>query len=117
MKLDNHQSLQDKTEIHAQKEIEKHKQLFTSTVLHKGHTMWEIDCMTGEIREAQYKEEKVVFVSKVDLLTNARDGVVPKVVKDIDCKPNCLYIGALNKKSAQKKFKEYLLQNIKIKQE
>lgn len=59
MKFDNTPPLPDKVEVHAQKEIEKQKVLFASVTKNKGHTMYEINCETGEITEAKFKEGRI----------------------------------------------------------
>ena len=61
----------------------------------KGHTLFEIDCSTGEITPAKYERIDGVF---------SGDGVRKKVL----IKENCLYISCLNKKSALKKYTAWM---------
>lgn len=71
---------------------------------HKGHTLFEIDCSTGEINAAKYEQIDGVFSGV---------GVRKKVL----IKENCLYISCLNKKTALKKYTAWitdrLMSNIK----
>jgi hypothetical protein len=88
-----------------QRQVEDEKKLYHSTSMHNGHTMYEIDCSSGEIREATYKTERIEFVPEIDIVTMRPTGKqLPKTVRDINCKDNCVYIAALNKKSANKKY-------------
>lgn len=102
----------DKVEIVNERQVEYQKILFDSITKHKGHTMYEVDCTTGEIREAEYNNERVVLVENRCLLTGAVIGTSPKTVRDINSKPNCLYIPALNKKSARKKYAKWLFEKM-----
>ena len=62
---------------------------------HKGHTLFEINCSTGEITPAKYEQIDGLF---------SGDGVRKKVF----IKENCLYISCLNKKSALKKYTAWI---------
>lgn len=115
MKFDNKPPSPEKTEIHARKQVEKQKLLFTSVTKHKGHTMWEIDCTTGKIAPAKYKQAKVQVVPKKNLFYGVTTGTEQRLVSDIDCRENCLYIPALNKKSALKKYLAFIAKNMKEK--
>ena len=78
--------------IQAIQEIpDESSKLIDSITPYKGHTLFEIDCSTGEIKEAEYEEVNASYQTGA-----AR--------KKIIIKPNCLYISCLNKKSAKKKF-------------
>ena len=66
---------------------------------HKGHTLFEIDCSTGEINAAKYEQIDGVF---------SGEGVRKKVL----IKENCLYISCLNKKTALKKFTAWVTNRI-----
>ena len=70
----------------------------------KGHTLFEIDCSTGNIVAAEYEQIDGLF---------SGGGVRKKVI----IKENCLYISCLNKKSALKKYTAWitdrLMSNIK----
>lgn len=73
------------------------KKLIDSIVPYKGHTLFEINCTTGEINVATYEEITANFTT---------GGVRKKVI----IQPNCLYISCLNKKSAAKKYLNWLIQ-------
>jgi len=71
------------------------KKLVASITPHKGHTLFEINCTSGEILPAQYES----------LNADINGAVKRKVLT----KENCLYISCLNKKSAQKKYLQWLI--------
>lgn len=112
-------------EIFNQRQIEKHKKLFASITPNKGHTVWEINCGTGDIVPAEFKNERVEFVDTYDLITATiastrgfkvmPNGSKPVVKRDIDAKENCVYIAALNKKSAAKKFLRFVSKKVEPK--
>lgn len=104
----------EKTQIINQKQFEK-KGLFTSTARYRGHTMYEFNCTTGELKEAEFKAEKIVIVPQRDIIYGGVVRMVEKVVRDVDCKENCLYLAALNKKNAKEKFAKYIAQNVQLK--
>lgn len=84
---------QDKVQIVDQKQIEKKLTYIGSTKIRRGHTLFEIN----------YKEMTIVkaeFVSEIVMGTNRSTTKKKKV----NVKPNCIYIGALNKDNAVKKF-------------
>lgn len=87
----------DQVEIHGQKQHEAHLSI-GNVVMHKGHTMFEIDCETGNIVPASYES------------VNATLG--GEVKRKIICNPNCLYVPCLNIKAARNKFAKYLLENL-----
>ena len=73
----------------------KTEKLLDRITPYKGHTLFEIDCTTGEITEAKYEEINARFDG---------GGVKKKVL----VKDNCLYISCLNKKSALKKYTNWM---------
>lgn len=99
----------DKINIVDQRQVEYEKKFLGSTVRHNGHTMYEIDCSTGEITEAEYEEENIVMVENKNLITDETMTPSAKIVRDIKCKENCVYIASLNKKTAQKKYANWLI--------
>lgn len=105
----------EQIEIINQREIEKQKKLFSSFTKHNGHKVWEINCTTGEVNEAEYDKEYIVFVPTMCLLTGAITGSTSKKRRDIIAKENCAYIPSLNKKNALTKFMTYAKQNAKLK--
>lgn len=95
----------EKIELHSQKEIDKEQKLVGRIIPYKGHTLFEINCTTGEINEPEYMVEAIKYESAIK-------GQFVKARKIIT-KENCLYISCLNKKIAKKKFIKYLLINAK----
>lgn len=101
----------EKVSIVNQRQVDYEKKFLGSTKLYNGHTFYEINCDTGEITEAEYAEEKVILKNTRCLVTNAITGSTTAKVKEIITKENHLYIGALNKKSAHKKYIDWFVKN------
>lgn len=76
----------------------KFKQL-GSVPVHPGHSCFELNLTTGEVTLAKYTQQDVNFDSK-------------QVRKRIDTNPHCLYVTALNKRNAIKKFQRIIASNI-----
>jgi hypothetical protein len=66
---------------------------------HKGHTLFEINYKTGEIKKAEFKKQ---VLNIGEAIHKGVDFVSKK--KEIEIKENCVYISALNKENAIKKF-------------
>lgn len=98
-------SIHENIEVHSQKEVSKEKKLLGQIIPFKGHTLFEINCATGEIVEPEYKVEAIKYESAIS-------GSIRKS-RSVIVKENCLYISCLNKKSARKKFLKYLMSNSK----
>ena len=83
------------------KQAELPKQVkWTVTKIHKGHTLFEIDLEKFTIVEATY-ERTDVQLKRVGEAANLKE-VKNRVMQ----KPNCIYISALNKNNALKKFQK-----------
>lgn len=94
MKLD--PELEVKTAIEIQKEIEKQLKLDGQIIPHNNHSLFEIEQVGDEIhiRKAEYEMAEAKMV----------DGALTVGNKKVIKKPGCVYISALNKKSALKKY-------------
>lgn len=94
--LDKPVLIKEKVEVFAQKEIEKQLKLIGHIRPHKGQTVFEINCSTAEIKKAEFKTVDVHFnlAAKKDFSPH----------KKIVANENCIYIVALNKANALKKF-------------
>ena len=68
-----------------------------------GHTLFEINIITGEIKEAQY----IVNNATYDLLTGMSNSKQGGLITD----KNCIYIPALNKANALKKYNKSKVQS------
>ncbi len=101
----------DKVNIVNQRQVDYEKKFLGSTVRHKGHKFYEINCTTGDIVEAEFKEDKIAIVPKICLITGAEEGTTSVLIKEVDCKENCLYIGALNLQSAKQKYLKWLIES------
>jgi len=96
----------DKVENVKQAELPKQVK-WTVQNIHKGHTLFEIDLTNYTIKEAEY--EKVdVHLKRIGDAANYKE-VKRKIIQ----KPNCIYISALNKQNALKKFQQQAKNYIK----
>lgn len=100
----------DQIAIVDQKQVDYEKKFLGTTKKHPGHTFWEINCSTGEIVPAEFLDPKIVVVPKICLITGAHTGTETTIRQEVNCKENCLYIAALNKKSAGKKYLNWLIE-------
>lgn len=82
---------QEPTEQHAQVQAKKHKQYKGRLILKPGHKVWEVNLNTGVIEEAKYEALSINLTNKHH-------------VKSLVEKEDCIYIPALNKANAQRKF-------------
>ena len=98
MKFDKHLAEKDQVEITTQKEIEKKHVLLTTIRPHKGHTLFEINVMTGEVKPAEFETENANYEDAVKGNYSAK--------KSITANPGCMYISALNKGNAISKLKK-----------
>lgn len=76
--------------------VKKKKQieyeLIGNIELHSGHSVWEINTLTMEVKKAKF--------------TNVTYKWGEKNKPEIIVNPNCVYVGALNKKNALEKYKK-----------
>jgi|GEM_PF-2617850 len=89
---------QDKPEVVAQIPVKTEK-LIHSIRPHKGHTLFEINPVTGKCVPAVFESIDTTFP-----LNKAAAKIKIGVRKKVIAKPDCLYISALNKKNALIKF-------------
>lgn len=91
-------NIKEKTELRAEAKQES-KQKYLGTILpKKGHTLFEVNTITGEIKKAKYEKTDIDF-------EKAKEGIIVKKRKVI-IKPNCIYVSALNIKNVIKKLKK-----------
>jgi isopentenyl diphosphate isomerase/L-lactate dehydrogenase-like FMN-dependent dehydrogenase len=103
MRIDNITPEPDKIKVEASKQQQKEtqKKLLATIRPHKGHTLYEINVLTGDTVEAEFEQ------------VNAHFGEVgTKVRKQVITKENCFYISALNKKNAILKFHRFMKKKI-----
>lgn len=101
MKLDEKEIQKDTVRIVNQKEVNKQEIQWTIPVLPKGHTLWEINLVTGEIRTAVYEDDVNVEIKILGKASNFKE-----IKKKVKQQNNCIYVGALNLKNALKKFEK-----------
>jgi hypothetical protein len=87
--------LSDKVKINDERQIEKGIRFVGSTKLIPRHRCFEINLTSSEINEAK-TEMLAIFGT-------------PNVKRKVIINPNCIYICALNKQNAFKKFKRQYL--------
>ena len=97
----------DKTEVVNQRQIEKQKKLVSKLKPKPGQTVYELNCKSGVVQPATFKNERVQLVARRNLFTFKKQ-LVQKRVKVIDFKPGFLYVCALNEENAAKKFMKAL---------
>lgn len=78
--------------------VEQHKQIrrVDRIVPHPGHSIFEVNCITGEVKKVEYARGNVVIDPKGKPRTTPGKLIVNK---------DCYYVSALNKKNAIKKIK------------
>lgn len=82
---------QEPTEQVQQTQAKKGLRYKRRAELKGGHKVWQINLITGDITEADYQ-------------TGAMDVASGIIVRALIEKENCIYIPALNKKNAKRKF-------------
>lgn len=88
----------EKQEVTQEKQQE-YKLVFDSSIIpHENHTVFEIDLNTMKISRAEF--EKMDYVFNPKWTKHSRPQKNGKIIR----KPNCVYVSALNEKSAWKKF-------------
>lgn len=89
----------DKIEIVKQQQKKTEIKFSHSIKPHKGHTLFEINTITFEIKKAIFRTKDACYLKAI------RGELFSK--KDVIMNENCVYISALNEKNAFKKlFKE-----------
>jgi hypothetical protein len=86
----------EEIEVVAQKQQEKQFKLIGQMRPQNGQKVFEVNCTSGECNEAQFQTVAVNFITAAKGDNSAK--------KKIIAKENCMYIVALNKKNALKKF-------------
>lgn len=86
------------SEVKAEAPIKKQAEHLLTLKPHKGHTCFEINVVTGEICEANIESS-----NKRYQISGPGKGFVKKKIM---VKDNCIYLTALNKENALKKYKK-----------
>lgn len=93
--------VKDPTEVQAVKPIKKEHKFMGSMKPQPGHTLFEINLITGVIVKAIFERKDISFEEAKTKNYVAKSKVVMK--------ENCVYISALNEKNAMKKFIKQVL--------
>jgi desulfoferrodoxin (superoxide reductase-like protein) len=88
-------TVKDKIEVSIEQEQKFQQKHIGSIHPHRGHTLFEVNLATGEIEPAEFQQQDYVVGSDI----NSGGGR-----KKVIMKPDCVYISALNKRNALKKF-------------
>lgn len=100
--LDSKDRLNEKTQIESvvqeQKQVEYRHESSLNPL--KGHALWEINTKTLEVSKAKFIDEKTI--SWYEALKMIGENYAEKVAIKLDC----VYISALNKENAIKRYKE-----------
>ena len=89
-----------KTELQQEKQQE-YQLVYQGTIIpHEGHILYEINLSTNEIKEAEYLAQDYV------LDWEWHPSKKPRVDSSVVMNEGCVYISALNKNNAMKKFKK-----------
>lgn len=98
--LDNKDKINDKIQIESV--VKKKKQieyvLEESLIPLNGHSLFEINIKTLEIKEAEFIQDKTITMYEALKIIDGTDN------KEILLTPDCVYISALNKKNALIRF-------------
>ncbi len=90
------QKNKDSVSVVSQNEAYKNVKFLGRIQLKKGQTLYEINYNTGEVKEAEFMNDKTFFADLQKSL-NPRQ-------KKLIVKENCIYVLALNRKNAIRKF-------------
>lgn len=88
----------DKVVIVGQNEKKFEVKKWTIKNPHKGHTLWEINLNTGDVKPAKFVQVDM------ELTRLGQSPNLQTVRKKVITNPNCIYISALNIQNAAKKF-------------
>lgn len=89
----------EKTELSVQQEQEYQLKLHTTIFSHPNHILWEIDTKTLKVREATFEAQDIeIDLSKEVSVFTPRGKVI--------IRQGCVYVSALNKKNALKKYRK-----------
>lgn len=98
--LESKDRINDKIQIEAI--IKKKKQieyvLEDSLIPMNGHTLYEINVSTLEIKEAKFIQEKTITLAEAMKIIEGKEN------REILLTPHCVYISSLNKKNAMDRF-------------
>jgi len=93
----------DKISVEVVKPIKKEKELLGTLRPQKGHKCFEINTLTNEVKEAEYSTNETAYLLNPDISVKSMSGYIKRV---LNTKSDCVYITALNKKNALKKYQQ-----------
>lgn len=91
--------IKDKLSLPGDHQNIKQLKLLASFILKKGMKVWELNYVKGEIKEVEYKTEAVTINGRIR----------KQLMQQVDC----IYTAAINKKNAERKFRDILLKVLK----
>lgn len=93
-----------KTEIQQKKQQKKEQKMIGSIRHRKGMTLFSINSVTGVVKPAEYVKESTITLEQALKLLHSEGNTTRRVFVEKDC----IYIEALNKENALKKYKKLL---------
>lgn len=102
--LEKHNRDSDKQSIEVIQEKKQQQEFRFDSSLRpvRGHTVFEINTKTFEVKEAEYKKHERITWWEALKIYNGEDVLKKEIIKEKDC----VYISALNAKNALKRFQE-----------
>jgi nitrogen-specific signal transduction histidine kinase len=100
MKIDGVEIKKDKVEIVAQSEKKYQHQKLGTIIPHKGHTLFQINYVTGEVTVAEFEK------TDVELSRLGKEANLKKIRHRVLIKKDCIYVSALNIRNACIKFEK-----------
>lgn len=96
-------------EIVDQKQHEKQYKLEGIVNPHPGHTLYELNTVTGEIVKAKFTARDMLLPTTIPEGMDPIDKAIASTVrKTVIMNDGCMYASALNMKNAEKKFKKLM---------
>lgn len=96
MKLSNESPRPEAVEIADVKPVKKELKFLGSLRPHRGHTLYEIDIARETVTEATFESVTATYTGE-------------RVSKRVIAKEGCVYISALNRKNAAKKYLTFMI--------
>ena len=99
--LQSHDKLKDRIQITAKKNNQQETELILNGVISpkRGHTLWEINETTMEIKQAKFNSKKDISFHKA--VRKDYSGINDLIIND-----GCVYIAALNKQNALRLYRQ-----------
>lgn len=94
----------ERTEIQQKKKQQKEHKLIGSIRHHPGLTLFSVNIKTEEVKPAEFVKESLITWNQAVMQSKGKGNITRKIVVEKDC----IYIEALNKGNALKKYRKLL---------